>query len=37
MLPDNVKLAIEKSKMKAKHSEFYYRMKNLTAKISVYK
>ena len=36
-LPDNVRHAIENSKIKAKHSEFYYRLKGLNEKISTYK
>jgi len=36
-LPENVRHAIEVGKMKAKHSEFYYKMKDLNTKIAVYK
>lgn len=33
LLPDNVKKAILTGKMKAKHSEFYYKMRDLNTKI----
>jgi hypothetical protein len=36
-LPAHVKDAILKGKMKAKHSEFYYKIKELTTKIHVYR
>lgn len=36
-LPRNVRDAIENGKQKAKHSDFYYRLKNLNEKISIYK
>lgn len=36
-LPTNVKAAILKGKMKAKHSEFYYKIKDLTSKIHIYR
>lgn len=36
-LPENVKKAIMMSKLKAKHSEFHYKMKDLLLKINVYK
>lgn len=36
-LPENVKKAIMTSKLKAKHSEFYYKIKDLKTKIQVYK
>jgi len=36
-LPENVRNAIDMSKLKAKHSPFYYRMRDLSAKISIYK
>ena len=36
-LPRNVQHAIEVSKEKAKHSEFYYRLKGLNEKIYTYK
>ena len=36
-LPTNVKKAIDVGKLKAKHSQFYYRMKDLNHKITVYK
>jgi hypothetical protein len=36
-LPDHVKAAINVGKLKAKHSQFYYRMKDLNHKISLYK
>ena len=36
-LPENVRNAIENGKMKAKHSEFYYRLKGLNEKISTYR
>lgn len=37
MLPEHVKQAIKAGKMKAKHSEFYYKMRDLNTKIQVYK
>ena len=37
LLPDNVRAAIELSQEKSKHSEFYYKMKELNDKIRVYK
>ena len=36
-LPENVRHAIEVGKQKAKHSEFYYKMKDLNSKVQVYK
>ena len=36
-LPENVKNAINVGKLKAKHSQFYYRMKDLNHKIAIYK
>ena len=36
-LPENVKHAIQLSKVRAKHSPFYFRMKDLKFKIDVYK
>ena len=36
-LPSNVQEAIMKSKEKAKHSEFYYKLRNLQDRIGVYK
>lgn len=36
-LPPNVRNAIELSKEKSKHSEFYYKLKGLNDKISTYK
>ena len=36
-LPEHVKKAIDVGKLKAKHSQFYYRMKDLNHKIHVYK
>ena len=36
-LPENVRHAIEVGKLKAKHSEFYYRLKGLNEKITTYK
>ena len=37
LLPENVRAAIELSQEKSKHSEFYYKMKELNDKITVYK
>lgn len=36
-LPENVKKAINVGKLKAKHSQFYYRMKDLNHKITIFK
>lgn len=36
LLPKNVQQAIKTSKMKAKHSEFYYKLKNLKDRIVVF-
>ena len=36
-LPENVRNAIDLSKKKSKHSDFYYKMASLNDKISVYK
>jgi|APCry1669189369_1035219.scaffolds.fasta_scaffold88864_1 hypothetical protein len=36
-LPEHVRYAIQMSKLRAKHSPFYYRMKDLNSKIYVYK
>jgi len=36
-LPENVRHAIEVSQLKAKHSDFYYKLKGLNEKISTYK
>jgi hypothetical protein len=36
-LPENVRNAIDISKKKSKHSDFYYKMASLNDKISVYK
>lgn len=36
-LPENVRNAIDLSKKKSKHSDFYYKMSSLNDKISVYK
>ena len=36
-LPANVRHAIDKGKLKAKHSEFYYRLKGLNERIYTYK
>jgi hypothetical protein len=35
-LPVNVKRAIENGKLKAKHSDFYYRLTDLNMKIGIY-
>jgi hypothetical protein len=35
-LPKNVRLAIENGKVKAKHSDFYYRLTDLSMKIDIY-
>lgn len=37
MLPKNVQDAIKLSKKKDKHSPFYYKLKNLKEKITLYK
>ena len=37
LLPENVRAAVALGQEKAKHSEFYYKMKELTDKIAVYK
>jgi len=36
-LPENVRNAIDVAKMKAKHSEFYYRLQKLSDKILVFR
>lgn len=36
-LPENVRNAIDLSKKKSKHSDFYYKMASLNDKIAVYK
>jgi hypothetical protein len=36
-LPENVRHAIDVGKQKAKHSEFYYRLKGLNERIHTYK
>ena len=36
-LPTNVRQAIKWSTMKAKHSEFYYKLQNLNERIGIYK
>ena len=36
-LPENVRNAIDVAKMKAKHSEFYYRLQRLSNKILVFR
>lgn len=36
-LPENVRNAIDVAKMKAKHSEFYYRLQTLNDKIFVFR
>ena len=36
-LPGNVRKAITSAKMKNKHSDFYYKLKNLNQKINTYK
>ena len=35
-LPENVRNAIAKSASKSKHSDFYYRLRNLNEKIKIY-
>jgi len=36
-LPIQVRRAIENGKVKAKHSDFYYRLSDLNTKIEIYK
>lgn len=36
-LPENVRAAIELSREKAKHSQFYYRLRGLNERIKIYK
>ena len=36
-LPENVRRAIDVAKLKSKHSDFYYKLKNLNEKILIFK
>ena len=36
-MPENVRAAIDLSRVRSKHSEFYYRLRGLNERIRIYK